>query len=55
LEAGKNDDWFIKRAKEYFSDYKELVIRIEKGEFKCNDEGKVVSIYNEWKAKQKKK
>lgn len=40
---------FIKNASFYFSDYPELVNKIKVKEYKFNDLGTIVDVYNNWK------
>lgn len=44
---------FRKYAAEYFSDYAELAKRLSDKEFKLEDIGQVVDLYNKWTAKKK--
>jgi hypothetical protein len=55
LQGGVDNNYFLKRAKDYFSDYPDLVEKLDKKEFSWEDVGKIVTLYNEWKDKKTKK
>jgi hypothetical protein len=55
IQGGVDNRYFLKRAKEYFNDYPDLVEKLDKKEFSWEDVDKIVAVYNEWKDKKPKK